>query len=555
MNREGNYIRAIGLNVNDSLMPLYLKISNKKRPKDYLMVYQPRLNDWEFVHNLADKYNLINNTYIKNKNEVRHHKDLNKFNNNPSNIERLNSITHWKLHSEILSEKMKDPKVRKEKSILLSKTMKQLWQNPNYRTKFLENNRKNGIKTRARLITWNKSEESKKITAERNKENWKKKEFREFMIPILKESSSRFLKEKWKNEDFRNKQLELGRKRFNKLWKSKEFRDKLVNSVKIKWQDKNYRDKMLIQNKISASKGSVGKFLKLCKECKTKGLEINENNYNSILKTLKSKDKYPKFEKAFEKYFNSNYEELINNKVLNHKIKDIKYLDYKDDVYDLEVPETHNFALASGIFVHNSSKSGRAREFQAILPLKGKILNVEKARLDKMLRNNEVTTLISAIGTGIAEEFNIGKARYHKIIIMTDADVDGHHIATLLLTFFYRYMKPLIEAGYVYLATPPLYKAIKGKQHYYVYNDEKLKELYEKIGNDLEVQRFKGLGEMNPEQLWETTLNPENRTLKKMHIEDAVLADNIFSTLMGEEVEPRRDFIMQHANEVKNLDI
>jgi len=218
-------------------------------------------------------------------------------------------------------------------------------------------------------------------------------------------------------------------------------------------------------------------------------------------------------------------------------------------------PSKAELFIVEGDSAGGSSKAGRAREFQAILPLKGKILNVEKARLDKMLRNNEITTLISAIGTGIAEEFDINKARYHKIIIMTDADVDGHHITTLLLTFFYRYMKSLIETGYVYLATPPLYKVTKGKQSYYVYNDEKLKELLEKIGNDVELQRFKGLGEMNPEQLWETTLNPGNRTLKKITIEDAILADTIFSTLMGEEVEPRREFIMQHANEVKNLDI
>ena len=218
-------------------------------------------------------------------------------------------------------------------------------------------------------------------------------------------------------------------------------------------------------------------------------------------------------------------------------------------------PSKAELFIVEGDSAGGSSRQGRAREFQAILPLKGKILNVEKARLDKILRNNEITTLISAIGTGIAEEFNINKARYHKIIIMTDADVDGHHITTLLLTFFYRYMKSLIESGYVYLATPPLYKVIKGKQNYYIYNDEKLKELVEKIGDEFELQRFKGLGEMNPDQLWETTLNPENRTLKKITIEDAILADTIFSTLMGEEVEPRREFIMQHANEVKNLDI
>jgi DNA gyrase subunit B len=218
-------------------------------------------------------------------------------------------------------------------------------------------------------------------------------------------------------------------------------------------------------------------------------------------------------------------------------------------------PSKAELFIVEGDSAGGSSKMGRSREFQAILPLKGKILNVEKARLDKMLRNNEITTLISAIGTGIGEEFNINKARYHKIIIMCDADVDGHHITTLLLTFFYRNMKSLIEAGYIYIATPPLYKILKGKQSYYIYNDEKLKELVEKIGDEFELQRFKGLGEMNPDQLWETTLNPENRTLKKITIEDAVLADSIFSTLMGEEVEPRREFIIQHSNEVRNLDI
>lgn len=197
---------------------------------------------------------------------------------------------------------------------------------------------------------------------------------------------------------------------------------------------------------------------------------------------------------------------------------------------------------------------GRSREFQAILPLKGKILNVEKARLDKMLRSNELINLISAIGTGVGEEFNINKARYHKIIIMSDKDVDGLHIQTLLLTFFYRYMKQLIEAGYIYIATPPLYRVAKNKNILYIQDERQLKTLLEKIGEDVEVQRFKGLGEMNPEQLWETTLNPENRILKKITIEDAILADTIFSTLMGEEVEPRKELIMKYAKEA-NLDV
>lgn len=239
----------------------------------------------------------------------------------------------------------------------------------------------------------------------------------------------------------------------------------------------------------------------------------------------------------------------------NHKIKTIIPLTERMDVYDLEVPGTHNFALSSGVFVHNSAKQGRNREFQAILPLRGKIINVEKARLIKVLQNEEVGTLITAIGTSIGEEFDVNKLRYHKIIIMTDADVDGHHISCLLLTFFYRYMKSLITNGHIYLAQPPLYKIEKNKKSHYVYNEEQKNKLLKEIGKEVTLQRYKGLGEMNPKQLWETTMNPQGRTLKKVTIEDAVRADEIFNILMGDEVEPRRDFIMEHAKEVKELDV
>ena len=246
--------------------------------------------------------------------------------------------------------------------------------------------------------------------------------------------------------------------------------------------------------------------------------------------------------------------ELVAN--YNHKIIDIIKLNEKIDVYDIEVPNTHNFALASGVFVHNSAKQGRNREFQAILPLRGKILNVEKARMDKILKNNEILALITAIGTGIGEEFDIEKARYHKIIIMTDADVDGEHIRTLLLTFFFRYMRPLIEEGYLYIAQPPLYKLTKGKQVVYVYNDrERLEKIKEMGETGIGTQRYKGLGEMNPNQLWETTMDPENRMTLKVTVDDAVEADELFTILMGEKVEPRREFIEAHAKEVTNLDI
>jgi DNA gyrase subunit B len=239
---------------------------------------------------------------------------------------------------------------------------------------------------------------------------------------------------------------------------------------------------------------------------------------------------------------------------LNHRIVSIEPVNARMDVYDIEVPNTHNFALASGVFVHNSAKQGRNRHFQAILPLRGKILNVERARLDKILKNAEIRNMIVAFGTGIGDDFDISKARYHKVVIMTDADVDGAHIRTLLLTFFYRYMRPLIDAGYVFIAQPPLYQVKKGKQINYAYSDEQLNQLVSSMTKPV-IQRYKGLGEMNPDQLWETTMDPERRIMLKVTLEDAVEADRIFTILMGDQVEPRREFIEKHAKYVKNLDI
>ncbi len=219
-----------------------------------------------------------------------------------------------------------------------------------------------------------------------------------------------------------------------------------------------------------------------------------------------------------------------------------------------EDPEKAELFIVEGNSAGGSAKQARDRHFQAILPLRGKVLNVEKARIDKVFKNNEIRALISAIGTGVKEDFDISKLRYGKIIIMTDADVDGAHIRTLLLTFFYRYMPELIEKGHIYIAQAPLYRIQKGKEIYYVYSDEEKDEMLKKLGN-ASVQRFKGLGEMNPQQLWETTMDPERRRLIRVTIEDAVEADRLFSILMGEAVEPRREFIIEHAREVMNIDI
>ncbi|NES69419.1 MAG: intein-containing DNA gyrase subunit B, partial [Okeania sp. SIO2D1] len=267
-----------------------------------------------------------------------------------------------------------------------------------------------------------------------------------------------------------------------------------------------------------------------------------------------------KFETFCDRYFGGDEflaRDAIRN--YNHRVVSIEPLEERRDVYDIEVPNTHNFALASGVFVHNSAKQGRDRRFQAILPLRGKIINIEKTDDARIYKNNEIQSMITALGLGIkGDEFDVAQLRYHKVIIMTDADVDGAHIRTLLLTFFYRYKRALVDQGYVYIACPPLYKVERGRNHYYCYSDRELNQLVQNefpANANYTIQRFKGLGEMMPAQLWDTTMNPETRTLKQVEIEDAAEADRIFTVLMGDRVAPRREFIETYGPKLNITDL
>jgi DNA gyrase subunit B len=285
------------------------------------------------------------------------------------------------------------------------------------------------------------------------------------------------------------------------------------------------------------------------------------NNNPTNIKRLPSQEHLElQSDKLDLRYFDGNNDQAHEAvATYNHRVVAIEPLDELIDVYDVEVPGTHNFALASGVFVHNSAKQGRDRHFQAILPLRGKILNVERVGLDKVLKNEEVKNIITAIGVGIDEHFNMAKLRYGRVVIMCDADVDGAHIRTLLLTFFFRHMPQLIMDGHLYIAQPPLFHVKVGKQVHYVYTEEERDALVEEYksthnGKEPEVGRYKGLGEMNPGTLWDTTMDPAKRTVLKVLIEEAIEADKVFSMLMGDDVTPRRRFIESHAKSA-NLDI
>jgi len=561
MLRDGSYKEAHHLTPADSLMPLRRQLSHVGKwitIEGYELVFDPALNRWLFTHVLADEYNLQRGVYKQEDGNHRHHIDFNKQNNNPDNITRISKDDHLALHRSILEKTIHRPDVKQKVAALhktaafrqkirlamtqprmrklLSARAKKQWQDPTYKTymtqKFLDfysNNKEYQEKNNALL-----DKEQKKYWGDTQHRHLQADRVQTFFVnhPERKEQLRALANNQWSDESLRT-------------WRRQKTKEQWTNAFRL--QRKDSYNKMYLR-KALATLHSI---------YEAKG-EISPSEYQHIRLTSRDKSLI-RYETIRRRFFNDDehlFEQAIMN--YNHKIRKIISLEKRMDVYDIEVPGTHNFALASGVFVHNSAEQGRDRKFQAILPLRGKILNTERARLDKIIEFEELKALVIALGMGIADSLNPEKLRYHRVIIMTDADVDGEHIMTLLLTFFYRHLPYIVEKGHLYIAQPPLYKITWAKESHYAYSDDERDTITKEQGKSMKtaptIQRYKGLGEMNPDQLWETTMNPVNRVMRQVTIVDAAAADNVFAMLMGDEVPPRKRFIQTHAKNA-TLDI
>ncbi len=564
MLRDGSYKPAEMLTSADSLMPLYRKFSNKQEPNitidGYEMVWNPKSDSWLFTHMLSDWYNRWQGAYEDTEGAHCHHIDFNKLNNNPTNLQRMTVEDHLALHRLHVSKTLHRPEVIEKcrqihSSSKFRKAMSERMSQPQTRQILSDN----------AVAQWQNPEYKAYMSAK-----WQ--EFYDLNPEYRKENSDRLnlaQQEYWQDESNRQKQSE---RTSTYYIQHPEARTERSLAAQQQWNDpalKNWRKQKTqeqwtpefrAKRKAALHQTYYQKTIKALKDIEQSNGSIDLNAYYQY--RLDTRDKsLLKFETFCDRYFDGSTEQAVEAvSRYNHRIVSVESMEECFDVYDIEVPHTHNFALASGIFVHNSAKQGRDRRTQAILPLRGKILNIEKTDDSKIYKNNEVQSLIAALGLGVkGEEFNIANLRYHRVCLMTDADVDGAHIRTLLLTFFYRYQRDLIDQGFVYIACPPLYKLERGKNHFYCYSD---KELQTQIATfpanaNYTIQRFKGLGEMMPQQLWDTTMNPETRSMKRIEIQDAAEADRIFTILMGDRVAPRREFIETYGSklDMSELDI
>jgi DNA gyrase subunit B len=553
MLRDGTYKRADLLTKEDSIMPLYRKLSDKLDAgitiDGYEMVWNPQSEKWVFTHLLADKHNIDTGMYNKTNQSHCHHIDFNKYNNNPDNIVRLDKQEHLELHknhiAKTLHTEAAKAKAREvKKSDEYRKKMSLRMQDPITRQILSHNAKKQ----------WSNEDYKSYMTASWKEFYKKNTEYRENTIQNLNISQKKY----WADPSNKQEQAKKIKAYYEinpavKVQQSVAAKAQWKDPQLLEWRKSKTKEQWTTEFRQRRTKALTETYFKKTMQFLKKFGTIDMVNVETIeQERIKTKDKsILKFNTFCERYYAGNLAqtiEAINH--FNHKINNIERLTQKIDVYDAEVPNTHNFALASGVFVHNSAKAARNRETQAILPIFGKPLNTERARLDKIVDSDKFKYLIMAIGAGIGEHYNPKKLRYNKIILMSDADVDGMHILTLYLTFFFRHMPEILENGHVYAAMPPLFKGTWGKNKKYLFNDVELSAfLKTPEGTKATVQRFKGLGEMNAEELWETTMNPATRYLKQINSDDAAKADEVFTMLMGDEVAPRKRFIMTHAKQ------
>ncbi|MCL4405333.1 ATP-binding protein [Patescibacteria group bacterium] len=559
MLRDGSYREVQNLKSGDSLMPLYRRLSKRGGSitiEGYEMVYQPKRNFWEFTHILADRHNIERGIYSESSGIQRHHLDFNKLNNNPNNLVRVSNEQHFAIHHDNLKKTIhradvvqkirelhKTDAFRKKMSTImsapairagLSKRAKRQWEDPTYKKymvgKFQEFYHKNPVYRAANNTLLDRNQKEYWSNPENVRRQAEHVQLYFAKYPERRELLSALARKQWDNLALRS-------------WRA--------DVTRAQWTDA-FRTK----RRASYNKTYLLKALAVLHDIHARNGTIDANAYESVRRVTNDKSLL-RWDTLAGRFFGGHQETLMDAAVhFNHRVVSVEHLAERMNVYDIEIPEIHNFALAGGVFVHNSAKMARDRRTQAILPLRGKILNVEKSRLDKMLANKEITALIVALGTAVAEDFDISKLRYHKIILMTDADVDGAHIRTLLLSLFYRHFPKVVEGGYLYIAQPPLYRVQTGKTISYAWTDEQKDKLVNasKVSNP-NVQRYKGLGEMNPDQLSETTMHPDNRILLKVTIDDAREADHMFDVLMGTDVMPRKHFIMTQGHLVSNLDL
>jgi len=562
MLRDGNYKPAASLTPDDSLMPLYRKLSSKSdlgiTIEGYEMAWNPGKDTWIFTHLLSDRFSLRHGIYKLADGDHRHHIDFNKLNNNPNNIQRITSEDHLALH-------------RAHAKLTL------------HRPEAIEKSRQARMKPefRAKMSQRMQSPATREILSQQAKAQWNDQNYKDFMAQkwrefydgnaeyrdLNREKLTNAQQEYWSDDTNRQAQSERVRTYFASNPQAREVHSQLA---KQQWQDEGLRDwrsektkdqwteEFRAKRKATLHQTYYRKTISALKQIEIERGGIDLEQYRVYRIATKDKSLL-KFETFCNRYFQNNQAQALEAVAnYNHRVVKIETVAECMDVYDIEVPNTHNFALASGVFVHNSAKQGRDRHYQAILPLRGKVLNIERADDSKIYKNTEIQALIMGLGLGIrGEEFNIAQLRYHKIILLADADVDGAHIRTLLLTFFYRYQRELVDQGFIYIGCPPLFKVERGRSIQYCYSERDLKTHLATFpaNANYNIQRFKGLGEMMPVQLWDTTMNPATRTLKQITIEDAAEADRIFTILMGDKVAPRREFIETYGSKLNLTDL